>query len=202
MYTDVMKNASRLEQCVDFILNQCDGKELDVIIAAVERRKTNFAKEFSFDSEAASKKISQEINASIQKGMDGMTQSLRQFSIDLIAKEAPELSSEQISALAEKWIPDMSFDGSVKPLTRDGKVSGIPADVLYDMSLQFIDYGTGKMSNEKNNELKNSMGNWQEKYWNHFPTKVRQTIKTFFDGQTTFGECTKTLKQLLGLVTN
>ena len=171
MYTDVMKNASRLEQCVDFILNQCDGKELDVIIAAVERRKTNFAKEFSFDSEAASKKISQEINASI-------------------------------SALAEKWIPDMSFDGSVKPLTRDGKVSGIPADVLYDMTLQFIGYGTGKMSNEKNNELKNSMGNWQEKYWNHFPTKVRQTIKTFFDGQTTFGECTETLKQLLGLVTN
>ena len=192
-----MQNAQELEQCVDFILNRCGGKGLDVVSAAVERRKKNLTGTFSFDSEAAAKSMTEKINASIQSGMDGMTKSLRQFSVDLIAKEAPELSKEQVAALAEQWIPDMSFDGSVKPLAHDGKVSGIPADLLYDMALQFIDYGTGNMSSQKNSELQSSMGNWQEKYWKRFPTKVQQTIKIFFDGKTTVGECTKTLKRLL-----
>lgn len=191
---------STLEYCVDFILNQCTGKELDVVIAAVERRKKSLSGEFSFDMEKSSKKISDEINASIQKGMDGMTRSLREFSEELIAKESPELSPEQVSALAAKWIPSVSFDGSIKSLAKDGKVDGVPADLMYSMVLQFVDYGTGKMSQEKNTELQSSLGNWQEKYWKRFPTKMRETVKTFFDGKTTFGEFNKNIKQLLGLV--
>ncbi|MEL3909000.1 MAG: hypothetical protein P1P64_08350 [Treponemataceae bacterium] len=192
-----MQNA--LEYCVDFILNQCTGKELDVIIATVERRKKSLSGEFSFNLEESSKKISDEINASIQKSMDGVTKSLRDFSEGLIANESPDLTPEQVSALAAKWIPDISFDGSVKSLAKDGKVDGIPVDLMYNMVLQFVDYGIGKMSQEKNTELKSSLGSWQEKYWKRFPTKMRETIKTFFDGKTTFGEFNKTIKQLLGL---
>lgn len=194
-----MEKDTALEACVDFILNHCSGKELDVVIAAIERRKKQLSGQFSFDAEAASKQMSEKINESIQKGMDGMTKSLRDFSADLIAQEAPELSKAQAEALVENWIPDISYNGTTKSIARDGKISGIPTELLYDMILQFVSFGTGDLPKEKDAELKAAMGNWQEKYWKKFHKKIKETIKTFFDGKTTFGEFNKEIKILLDI---
>lgn len=194
-----MQSRSPLEYCVDFILNTCSAKDLDLIIAAVERKKKRLSGEISFDPEAASKRISEQIMTSIQKGMDGMSESLKSFSADLIAKEAPELSKEQAASLIENWIPDMSFDGSVKSIAKSGKVNGIPSELLYEMVLQFVSFGIGEMSKESEAALKNEMGDWQAKYWKKFPKKIKESIKVFFDGKTTYGEFIKTLKSLLAI---
>ncbi|MBQ7612719.1 MAG: hypothetical protein IJU92_06580 [Spirochaetaceae bacterium] len=195
-----MNKTKDLEFCIDFILNRCSPKQLDVVIAAVERKKKEISGTLNFNAEEASKRISKQLSESVQIGMQGMTESLRNFSRELIAREAPELSEEQAQALVDSWIPSQSYDGSIQSIAKNGTVSGLPAEAMYNMAVQFVEYGLGQMNEKTNTELKSTMGNWQEKYWKKFPVKIQQTIKDFFDGKTTYGECDTQIQQLLGLM--
>lgn len=191
-----MQAKTPLEDCIDFILNNCSEKELDVVIAAVERKKKSLKGEFSFDTEAVSKHMAAQINTSIKKGIEGMTDSIRSFSKDLITKEAPGLSDAQVENLVDSWIPEFNNE---KKISHNGKVNGIPQDLLYDMILQFVSFGLGEMEKSKDDALKAEIGNWQEKYWARFPKKIKQEIKTFFDGKKTYGDFDKSVRKLLDL---
>ena len=77
------------------------------------------------------------------------------------------------------------------------KISGLPSDVLYKMIIQFVSYGIGEMAQKENKELKDTVGNWTEKYWEHFPPQIRTKIKSFINGEITSGEFQKNIKELI-----
>ena len=98
----------------------------------------------------------------------------------------------------DSWIPaNGSYDGKLRPVAENKKISGLPSDVLYKMIIQFVSYGIGEMSQKENKELKDTVGNWTEKYWEHFPPQIRTEIKSFINGEITSGEFQKNIKELI-----
>ena len=142
--------------------------------------------------------MAESINSSIAASLDGVRKTFRSFAADMLQKEAPELSAEQAAILVDSWIPaNGSYDGKLRPVAKNKKISGLPSDVLYKMIIQFVSYGIGEMSQKENKELKDTVGNWTEKYWEHFPPQIRTKIKSFINGEITSGEFQKNIKELI-----
>ena len=187
----------------DYILNRAGGREIELIFAAVERRKTELANGgghvlSAINPENMAKQMSESINRSIQASLDGVRHTFRDFAADMLQKEAPELTTEQMNMLIDSWIPASgSYDSKTKSLSQNGKVGGLPADVLYGMILQFVSFSIGEMQKREDEELRKNMGNWPEKYWKRFPPSIRQEIKTFLNGETTSGEFRKNITAMI-----
>ena len=200
MANDMQNKERELLAAVDYILNRADEREIEVIAAALERKKSEATASplAAINPENMAKQMSESINKSIQASLEGVRHTFRDFAADMLLKEAPELSEGQMKALIDSWIPEQgSYGGNIKSLAKNGKVDGIPADILYGMILQFVSYSIGEMSEKENDELKTTMGNWTEKYWSRFPMRVKQEIKSFINGEITSGEFRKNITALI-----
>lgn len=191
---------------IDYILHRADPRELEALAAALERRQGQLNGvvngSIPFTPEQAAKKMSESIYASIDASMDGVRHTFRDYAADLLQKEAPELSKEQIIGLVDLWIPQSSGKrgkNSRASLAKNGSVQGIPADLLYEMVIQFVSYSLGEMPVETQRSLTAAMHNWTESYWRRFPAGIKQEIKAFLNGEITSGEFQHTVCELLGL---
>lgn len=191
---------------IDYILHKTAPHELEAIAAAVERRQGQLdgmmGGAIPFTPEQAAQKMSESIYASIDASMDGVRHTFRNYAADLLQKEAPELSQEQIIGLVDSWIPQSSGKRGKKhraSLAKNGSVQGVPVDLLYEMVIQFVSYSLGEMPVETQRSLNNAMHNWPESYWRRFSTSIKQEIKAFLNGETTSGEFQQSVRQLLGL---
>ncbi|MEL3912310.1 hypothetical protein [Treponema pedis] len=189
---------------IDYILNRAGGRETELISAALERKKNELSHGFgtaglsAINPENMAKQMSESINRSIQTSLEGVRHTFRDFAADMLQKEAPELTLEQMSALIDSWIPETgNYDGKIKSLAKGGKIGGIPSDVMYGMILQFVSFSIGEMQKSEDAELRNTMGNWPEKYWDKFPPGIRQEIKRFINGETTSGEFRKNITAMI-----
>jgi hypothetical protein len=192
---------------LDYILNKATMREIEAFAAAVERRQGQLAGAINptmpFTPDQAAKKMSESIYASIDASMDGVRHTFRDYAADLLQKEAPELSKEQILGLVDSWIPQSSGKRGKNrraSLAKNGSVQGIPADLLYEMVIQFVSYSLGEMPVETQRSLTAAMHNWTESYWRRFPTGIKQEIKAFLNGEITSGEFQGHLREMLGLV--
>lgn len=225
MRMDERKNPSEFMATLDYILNRCSIREIDAISTAVERRRRDLASTtgvLSLDPARAAREMSGSVRQSIEAGMDGIRKTFRQFAVDLIRKEAPELTEEQMAELVDTWMPDAASlkpdscgsapgrkgfvtEGSGNPgpenryrgLVRKGSVNGIPPDLLYEMVCQFVSYSTGAMSLSDESTLRNEVGDWTTVYWEKFPKEIRACIKDFLSGSMTGSEMDATLSDLL-----
>ena len=190
---------------LDYILNKANVREIDAFAAAVERRQGQLQGEINgsipFTPEGAAKKMSESIYASIDASMDGVRHTFRDYAADILQKEAPELSKEQIISLVDSWIPQSSKYGKTHrtSLAKNGSVQGVPADLLYEMVIQFVSYSLGEMPVETQRNLTAAMHDWTGAYWRRFPTGIKQEIKAFLNGETTSGEFQGHLRDMLGL---
>ena len=147
--------------------------------------------------------MTEAIYASIDASMDGVRHTFRDYAADILQKEAPELSKEQIIGLVDSWIPQSGGSHGKShraSLAKNGSVQGMPADLLYEMVIQFVSYSLGEMPVETQRSLTAAMHNWTESYWRRFPTGVKQEIKAFLNGEMTSGEFQSHVRELLGLV--
>ena len=190
---------------LDYILNKANVREIDAFAAAVERRQGQLQGAINgsipFTPEEAAKKMSESIYASIDASMDGVRHTFRDYAADILQKEAPELSKEQIAGLVDSWIPQSSKYGKNRraSLAKNGSVQGVPADLLYEMVIQFVSYSLGEMPVETQRNLTAAMHDWTGAYWRRFPTGIKQEIKAFLNGETTSGEFQGHLRDMLGL---
>ena len=189
---------------IDYILHRADLRELDAVAAAVERRQRQISDigGTPFTPEEAAKKMSESIYASIDASIDGVRHTFRNYAADLLQKEAPELSKEQLAELVDSWIPQSGGPHGKSrraSLAKNGSVQGIPADLLYEMVIQFVSYSLGEMPVETQRSLTAAMHNWTESYWRRFPTGIKQEIKAFLNGKITSGEFQGHVRELLGI---
>ena len=200
------KTGSGFFFALDYILNKANMREIEALAAALERRQGQLDGAINpaipFTPEQAAKKMSESIYASIDASMDGVRHTFRDYAADLLQKEAPELSKEQITGLVDSWIPQSSGKRGKNrrvSLAKNGSVQGIPADLLYEMVIQFVSYSLGEMPVETQRSLTAAMHNWTESYWRRFPAGIKQEIKAFLNGEITSGEFQHTVCELLGL---
>lgn len=190
---------------VDYILNRAGAREIELVSAATERRKQDLSNGggmlhglSGINPEGIAKKMSESINRSIKSSLDGVRHTFRDFATDMLKNEAPELSPEQMDTLIDSWIPKTgTYDGTASSIAKDGKINGIPSDVLYGMILQFVSFSIGEMPKTEDADLRANIGDWPEKYWSRFPQQIRQEIKTFLNGESTSGEFRKNITAII-----
>jgi len=190
-------NTSELMQVIDYILNRCGIREMDAVEAAVERRRKDLEAStgiISLDPGRAARTMSDAVQKSIDQSMLSIRKTFREYAVDLIRKEAPELTDEQMAELVDSWLPDNGTaepDGSdassagtarYRGLARKGLINGIEPDLMYEMINQFIAYSTGGMSLADEAALREAVGDWTTVYWRKFPAEIQNLIRLFLSG--------------------
>ena len=189
-----------LMQALDYILNRASLGEIDAIEAAVERRRRELSRKtglFSLDPECAAKEMTGAVQSSIDRTMDAVRETFRGFALDLLDKEAPELSRLEKEKLVESWIPQGGARSSAVSLAQGGKVGGIPCAMMREMAMQFAAFSTGRMPPEEDAALRRDVGNWPAAYWRRFPEPLQKLIKAFLSGKCSSDEFEAALSAIL-----
>ena len=167
---------------LDYILNRSSEQEIEVLAAAVIRRRRDIAMYGSMPVAPDPKKMAEEISSqfNLEGSIEGMKNSIRDYAIRIIRQEAPELTEAQIEELTGAWIP-----GSRKTGNSSGSFPGsaIPKDMLSSMIGQFTSFSLGRMDEEEDQSLRREMGAWPEKYWKSFPEPIQQLLTEFIKGK-------------------
>ena len=169
-----------LVQVLDYILNRSDEASIEVLTAALVRRKRDISMFGGLtnmpDPKRLAKELSEKINTGIGAGVDSLKKSVREMAARIIRQEAPELTDRQINELLGSWIPDTEN-------TEQGSSSALPRDILVSMIDQFVSFSKGNMKDSEDNHLRAEMGAWPERYWKAFPPLVRSIITEFLKGK-------------------
>jgi hypothetical protein len=160
---------------LDYILNHCDEKSLDAVAEAVVRRRRELAMTGG-RSLPDPRRMARELSAHINTGtgIDGLRETVRDMAVRIIKQHAPELDESQIAELTAAWIP------GGKPAS-----DNLPADLLFVMASQFVNFSLGRMPEGEDRRLRSEMGAWPERYWQAFPGVLRLLVKDLVDGKIT-----------------
>jgi hypothetical protein len=171
-----------LPQALDYILNRCNERDIEVLAAAVVRRRREIAMFGGTphipDPGRLAKELSSQIN--IEGSIEGLKKSVRDYAVRIIKQEAPELTDAQIEELTGAWIPGPSSGGQRDRGSRNG---ALPRDLLASMIDQFVSFSLGRMEAEEDEALRKEMGPWPDKYWKSFPQVIRLIITDFLKGE-------------------
>jgi hypothetical protein len=186
LYREVVMIPIELPQALDYILNRCNEKDIEVIAAAVVRRRREIAMFGGMshipDPGRLAKELSSQIN--IEGSIEGLKKSVRDYAIRIIKQEAPELTDAQIEELTRAWIPGPS--GGHKD--RGSRSGNLPRDLLASMIDQFVSFSLGRMEEEEDEALRKELGPWPDKYWKSFPQVIRLLITDFLKGEINEGD--------------
>jgi hypothetical protein len=179
---------AELVQALDYILNRCDERDIELIAAAVVRRRRELTMYGGMshipDPGRLAKELSSQIN--IEGNIESLTQSIRDYAIRIIRQEAPELTDEQIEELTGAWIPSSS--GGHKDSGSHSPEKSLPRDLLASMIDQFVSFSLGRMEEEEDQALRKEMGPWPDKYWKSFPQVIRLLVTDFLKGEMDEGD--------------
>ena len=160
-----------LARTLDFILNRCDEKSIDVVAGAVVRRRrelTMFGGSANLpDPRRLAADISSQIN--IGAGIEGLRESIREMAVGIVKQEAPELDDRQIGELVGTWVPG-------------GEGSKVPPGMLESMIDQFVSFSRGTMNRTEEKGLRDELGAWPGRYWKAFPQVIRLVIRDYLKG--------------------
>jgi hypothetical protein len=197
---------SELARTVDYILNRCDEAAIEAVAAAVLRRRrelTIFGGALNLpDPQRMARNLSSRLD--IGGAIQGLKESVRDMALRIIRQEAPELSDEQVKELADAWIPDRNPGDGPPPAgdsappdrastsqgrpglqgnpSLQGKLN-LPEDLLRSMIDQFTAFSRGTMDREEDQELRDQLGSWPERYWKAFPPVIRLFITDYLKGE-------------------
>jgi hypothetical protein len=188
-----------LEAVLDYILNKADAEEFKVISKACERRtrdRTAFASLGGQGTGAMARRMASELEKGVGASMESVRATVRGFVEDIIRKNAPEITEEQLADLLDEYAPE---PGKAKARAPDQAAPAIPPDALLGMVRSFVEYSEGRMPPSRQQELWEGDQRWQDRYWAVFPADVKALVKAYLEGQLdgdTFGTA---LLSVLGL---
>ena len=179
-----------LYQLVDFIMNRADDGAVEVIIAALKKRgerRVNFA---GINPDALARDMAGRLEQQMGFGVDQIRSMVREMALNVIRREAPELSEEDTRSLLDAWVPEDGIQTGPPP-------KELPPDVLRQMIKQFISYSTGTMSMTELERLEREIPGWQEKYISRFPAPVWALVKYTIEGNMSLDDFWEKVEGLL-----
>jgi hypothetical protein len=187
---------NELQAVLDYILNKADAKEFEVITKACERRARDIKAFESLGGEgpgAMAKRMAAELQQGVGATMENVRGTVRGFVADIIRKNAPEITEEQLASLLDEYAPPAGAE------RKKEASSPIPPDALLGMVESFVAYSRGSMPPSRQRELWESSPRWQDEYWAAFPSDVKALVKAYIEDRIdadTFGSA---LLSVLGL---
>jgi len=176
-----------LVRTLDYIINRVNERDIEVVAAAVVRRRREIAMFGSMpvapDPSHLAEQIGSQLN--IDSGIEGLKNSIRDYAIRIIKQQVPDLPDEQIEELTRSWIPEKRSFSQKKGSagTRGASEQSLPRDLLASMIDQFVSFSLGRMEEEEDYALRKEMGPWPDKYWKSFPQVIRLLITDFLKGE-------------------
>lgn len=173
----------RLYAVIDYIMNQATSKEIEVIEAAISRKRQDNKKMggLNIDPAVMAESMTSQMRDMTKVSLQGMRKMVRQVVVDIIRREAPELDENQIGELLDAWVPDEKSKN--KRLKNQSSNPNIPNDALLAMVKQFMSFSTGSMAASQQVRMEQEIPGWQERYWNAFPVRVQKMIKLYLKGK-------------------
>jgi len=174
-----------LVRTLDYILNRCNERDIEVVSAALIRRRKDIAMFGDVPVAPNPGRLAKEITAqlNIEGNIENLKKNVQDYAIRIIKQQAPELTDRQIEELTGSWIPDKTFGAGSRKIRTDDFNQSIPRDLLASMVDQFVTFSLGRMEAEEDNALRREMGPWPDKYWNAFPQVIRLLIKDLLKGE-------------------
>ncbi len=188
---------AELTEVLDYILNRASEAEFEVIRKACERRQNDlgrFARVGGMGPNGLAARMADTMNDSLAKTMDGMRRSVRAYVAEIIRREAPEISDEELAALVEMSIPSGDANGSAGAgpsggaalVDHDARALGareLPPEALAVMAEEYLRCSLGAMTGPERQALWDEMGDWQAAYWRAFPPAMKALIQARLDGK-------------------
>jgi hypothetical protein len=186
-----------LEAVLDYILNHADDSEFEVIKKACERRakdRSSFGKINGLGPGGTAQKMAADIQAQMGYSLDGVRATVRDFVEDIIRKNAPEVTEEELAALLEAYVPDPA-----KAKEKPKAASKLPPAALLNMVEEFVEFSQGQMAPSRQSELWEAMPRWQDEYWASFPPEIKAIVKAYLEGKLDAATFGTGLLSILGL---
>ena len=167
----------KLYMVVDYILNQAQDQDVEVILKAVKKRYEDRESRGAMGLKPG--RMAREAAGQIDRQMGFSREMIRDTVRDLakrtIRQNAPELSDRQVEALIDTWVPEPGRGG-------ERKAPEVPRDALMVMVEQFLRYSAGEMSASEQMRLEEEIPGWTGKYWERFPPELRRILALYLKG--------------------
>ncbi|HUX36551.1 MAG TPA: hypothetical protein VMV44_01495 [Rectinemataceae bacterium] len=207
-----------LERTLDFILNEADEEEFEVVRKACERRMRDggaFASLGSSSSTVLAKKMAASVEEAMGSSLDSVRKLTRGFVADIILKNEPDIGEEDLEALLEHYLPTAGAGGRPAAGGETGETGGdnvsdamakghaeelpLPAEMLLYMTRDFVSFSEGSMAPSRQKELWDEMPRWQDDYWKALPPSIKAIVKAYLEGRMGAETFTTALLSILGL---
>lgn len=163
----------RLYPILEYILNEADGDDLAAIAAALKRREES--RGFGgLDVQTLAREGGKSIEAQVGGSIESIRGMIRNFAVEIIRREAPDIPDEHLSTLLEAWIPEPGAN-------RERPESALPRDALLTMIRQYLAWKTGSMRPDELRALVSEISDWPEVYWSRFPVAIQRILKKYLD---------------------
>ena len=189
-----------LEIVLDYILNKADASEFEVIAEACQRRGRDLKAFASLGGEgpnAMARRLALELETGVGATMENVRGTVRAFVAEIVRKNAPEVTEEQLAALLDEYAPP-----SGERLADDRRkkaVSPLPPDAVLGMVSSFLEYSRGAMAPSRQRELWEASPRWQDEYWAAFPPDAKGLIKAYLEGRMSDDTFGSAILSVLGL---
>jgi hypothetical protein len=182
-----MSSEEPLYEVIEFILNRASSAELEVIAEAVKRRQHPGKGLGGISPRGMAENVAAKVKQQLGGVLDVKAIS-RQIVTDLIRQKEPNISDRELEELLDNWLP-----GSVRarkeapsaepsgPNPEQAKDRMAP-DVLVTMISQYVAARQGTLPGDEQEKLPK---NWQSRYWESFPDKIRGRIREYLNGRLT-----------------
>ncbi len=184
-----------LQFVLDYILNKADASEFEVIAKACERRARDLKAFESLGGEgpgAMAHRLAGELERGVGATMESVRGTVRGFVADIVRKNAPEITEDQLQALLDEYAPPPGAK-------REQPKPKLPPEAILGMVRSFVEYSEGRMPPSKQRELWESGTRWQDEYWTAFPAEVKALVKAYLEGRLdaeSFGKALLTVLKL------
>jgi hypothetical protein len=186
----------QLREVLDFILNNSSDEEFEVIVQAVQRRQKDrhiYQKIGGVRPQQAAKVMARDIEANMGGGLDGLRSTVRNYVEDIIRKNAPGISEDELKTLVEHYTSKAEAEAQTQA------VSNIPPEAELTMVKQFVSYSTGAMAPSEQKYLWDEMPNWKEDYWKRFRPEVKAFVNALLTGKMELEPFWAAIYSVLGL---
>ncbi len=177
-----------LYSVIEFILNRASSEELDVIAEAVKRRQHPGKGLGGISPRGMAERVAGKVKEQLG-GMLDVRSISRQIVTDLIRQKEPNISDRDLEVLLDNWLPGTARARRQEAQSeqqaeqnQDPTQRRLAPDVLVTMISQYVAARQGTLPREEQDKLPK---NWQSRYWESFPDKVRGRIREYLNGRLT-----------------
>jgi hypothetical protein len=182
-----MSSEEPLYSVIEFILNRASSAELEVIAEAVKRRQHPGKGLGGISPRGMAENVAEKVKQQLGGMLDVKTIS-RQIVTDLIRQKEPNISDRELEVLLDNWLPGTAHAREEAPPAeqsgpnREQANDRMAPDVLVTMISQYVASRQGTLPEDEQDKLPK---NWQSRYWESFPDKIRGRIREHLNGRLT-----------------